>query len=173
MNHKKLFKPLLLATAAALALPALAQQTLTVVNFGGANGAAQKKAYFEAYEKATGGKITQVEYNGEQARVKAMVEAKKVTWDVVEVEGPDARRTKRVHAPKVCTMFREPPCSCAGCARQALERCGDRQRARSLLRDSHPDPTTCFLCRSPLCACAIPVVLPPRPWTARGCSIRW
>ena len=83
---------LALCAAAALALPALAQQAITVVNFGGANGAAQKKAYFEAYEKATGGKITQVEYNGEQARVKAMVEAKKVTWDVVEVEGPDISR---------------------------------------------------------------------------------
>lgn len=63
-----------------------------MVNFGGANGAAQKKAYFDAYEKATGGKVTQVEYNGEQARIKAMVEAKKVTWDVVEVEGPDISR---------------------------------------------------------------------------------
>jgi len=77
MNHKKLFQPLLLATAAALALPALAQHNITVVNFGGANGAAQKKAFVETYEKTTGGKITTVEYNGEQARIKAMVEAKK------------------------------------------------------------------------------------------------
>ena len=38
MTHKKLFQPLLLAAAAALALPALAQN-ITVVNFGGANGA--------------------------------------------------------------------------------------------------------------------------------------
>ncbi len=43
--------------AATLALPAFAQSALTVVNFGGANGAAQKKAYFEPFEKA-GGKIT-------------------------------------------------------------------------------------------------------------------
>lgn len=84
-------KPVLLATAAMLALPAMAQN-LTIVNFGGANGAAQKKAYFEAYEKAGNGKITQVEYNGEQAKVKAMVEAKKITWDVVEVESPDVNR---------------------------------------------------------------------------------
>jgi putative spermidine/putrescine transport system substrate-binding protein len=84
-------KPVLLATAAMLALPAMAQN-LTIVNFGGANGAAQKKAYFEAYEKAGHGKITQVEYNGEQAKVKAMVEAKKISWDVVEVESPDVNR---------------------------------------------------------------------------------
>ncbi len=84
-------KPILLAVAATLALPAFAQNAITVVNFGGANGAAQKKAYFEPFEKA-GGKVTQVEYNGEQAKIKAMVEAKNVTWDVVEVEGPDINR---------------------------------------------------------------------------------
>ncbi len=84
-------KPVLLAAAALAALPAMAQN-LTVVNFGGANGAAQKKAYFDSYEKAGHGKITQVEYNGEQAKVKAMVEAKKITWDVVEVESPDVNR---------------------------------------------------------------------------------
>jgi len=85
-------KPLMIALAAAAALPALAQSQLTVVNFGGANGAAQKKAYFEAFEKSGAGKIQQVEYNGEQAKIKAMVEAKKVTWDVVEVESPDVNR---------------------------------------------------------------------------------
>ena len=83
-------KPVFAAVLAVAALPVLAQN-LTVVNFGGANGAAQKKAYFEAFEK-TGGKITAVEYNGEQAKIKAMVEAKKVTWDVVEVESPDINR---------------------------------------------------------------------------------
>ena len=85
-------KPLLIAFAAGICLPVLAQSQLTVVNFGGANGAAQKKAYFEPFEKSGAGKITQVEYNGEQAKIKAMVEAKKVTWDVVEVESPDINR---------------------------------------------------------------------------------
>jgi len=85
-------KPLMIALAAAVCLPALAQSQLTVVNFGGANGAAQKKAYFEAFEKSGAGKILPVEYNGEQAKIKAMVEAKKVTWDVVEVESPDVNR---------------------------------------------------------------------------------
>ena len=86
-------KPLMIALAvAATCLPVLAEGQLTVVNFGGANGAAQKKAYFEPFEKSGAGKITQVEYNGEQAKIKAMVETKKVTWDVVEVEGPDVNR---------------------------------------------------------------------------------
>ena len=84
-------KPVLIAVAALVALPALAQSQLTVVNFGGANGAAQKKAYIDPFEK-TGTKVTMVEYNGEQAKIKAMVEAKKVTWDVVEVESPDLSR---------------------------------------------------------------------------------
>ena len=83
-------KPVLIAVAALVALPAMAQ-SLTVVNFGGANGAAQKKAYIDSFEK-TGTKVTMVEYNGEQAKIKAMVEAKKVTWDVVEVESPDLSR---------------------------------------------------------------------------------
>jgi putative spermidine/putrescine transport system substrate-binding protein len=85
-------KSTLVATlAAALSLPALAQQQLTVVNFGGANANAQKKAFYEPYEK-TGTKVVAVEYNGEQAKIKVMVDTKNVTWDVVEVESPDAAR---------------------------------------------------------------------------------
>jgi putative spermidine/putrescine transport system substrate-binding protein len=33
-----------------------------------------------------GNKITEAEYNGEIAKVRAMVEAKAVTWDVVDVD---------------------------------------------------------------------------------------
>ncbi|MGY0194773.1 ABC transporter substrate-binding protein [Leptothrix sp. BB-4] len=80
------------AAVALIALPALAQTQLTVVNFGGANGAAQKKAYFEPFEKTGAAKIVGVEYNGEQAKIKAMVETKKISWDVVEVESPDVNR---------------------------------------------------------------------------------
>ena len=78
------------AVTAAASFGALAQQ-ITVVNFGGANANAQKKAYYEPFEK-TGTKVVAVEYNGEQAKIKAMVETKKVTWDVVEVESPDVAR---------------------------------------------------------------------------------
>ena len=85
-------KPLIAALATLIALPVLAQSQLTVVNFGGANGAAQKKAYFEPFEKSAAAKVVAVEYNGEQAKIKAMVETKKVTWDVVEVESPDINR---------------------------------------------------------------------------------
>ncbi|HET7866607.1 MAG TPA: ABC transporter substrate-binding protein [Burkholderiaceae bacterium] len=84
-------KILALAAAAALALPAFAETQITVVNFGGANANAQKKAFYEPIEKS-GVKVVPVEYNGEQAKIKAMVETKKVTWDVVEVESPDLAR---------------------------------------------------------------------------------
>src|SRR5512140_216333 len=84
-------KPLALAALAAIILPAAAQTQITVVNFGGANANAQKKAFYEPFEKS-GVKVVPVEYNGEQAKIKAMVETKKVTWDVVEVESPDVAR---------------------------------------------------------------------------------
>jgi putative spermidine/putrescine transport system substrate-binding protein len=84
--------PLVAAVVASLALPAAAQSQITVVNFGGANGNAQKKAFFEPFEKSGGAKVVGVEYNGEQAKIKAMVETKNITWDVVEVESPDVAR---------------------------------------------------------------------------------
>ncbi|MFP3632784.1 ABC transporter substrate-binding protein, partial [Burkholderia sp. SIMBA_045] len=56
------------------------------------NGDAQKAAFNQPFEKASGNKVTAVEYNGEQAKVKAMVEAKHVSWDVVEVESGDLNR---------------------------------------------------------------------------------
>ncbi|CAM2165088.1 Gamma-aminobutyric acid-binding protein [Paraburkholderia sacchari] len=65
---------------------------LTVVNFGGANGDAQKAAFNQPFEKDTGTKVTAVEYNGEQAKIKAMVDAKHVDWDVVDVESGDVGR---------------------------------------------------------------------------------
>jgi len=89
MKHKSLIA--CAALSACVALPSFAEQPLTVVNFGGANANAQKKAFYEPYEKA-GNKLVAVEYNGEQAKIKAMVETKKITWDVVEVESPDAAR---------------------------------------------------------------------------------
>ncbi|HEY9027319.1 MAG TPA: ABC transporter substrate-binding protein, partial [Burkholderiaceae bacterium] len=85
-----MLKPLSLAVALAalVCLPALAQKQITVVNFGGANANAQKKAFYEPFEK-TGTKVVAVEYNGEQAKIKVMVDSKNVTWDAVEVESPD------------------------------------------------------------------------------------
>lgn len=92
MSRSHVLAALLAGSALFAAFAAGAQSTLTVVNFGGANGNAQKKAFYEPFEKSANARIVPVEYNGEQAKVKAMVEARKVTWDVVETESPDVDR---------------------------------------------------------------------------------
>ncbi|MGE8333172.1 MAG: ABC transporter substrate-binding protein, partial [Pseudomonas putida] len=82
-------------TALALGLFAAGQAMaadLTVISFGGANKAAQVKAFYEPWEKAGNGKIVAGEYNGEMAKVKAMVDTKSVSWNLVEVESPELAR---------------------------------------------------------------------------------
>ena len=81
----------LATVAAAVGLAWNAQADVTVISFGGANQKAQAKAYYEPATKA-GIKVIPGEYNGEQAKIKAMVETNKVTWDVVEVESPELVR---------------------------------------------------------------------------------
>ncbi len=83
-----------LAVTAPLALfqaPTQARD-LTVVNFGGANGDAQTAAFIQPFEKESGKKVIPVAYNGEQAKVKAMVQSHNVVWDAVEVETGDLGR---------------------------------------------------------------------------------
>ena len=87
---RQLSTSILLAAALSAGIAHAAE--LTVVNFGGANSNAQKFAYVEPFEKATGNKVVVVEYNGEMAKVKAMVEAKKVSWDLVEIESGEIGR---------------------------------------------------------------------------------
>ncbi|MER9064422.1 polyamine ABC transporter substrate-binding protein [Mesorhizobium sp. M0698] len=63
--------------------PAFADDQLSVVSMGGRYQMAQRKAYFEPYAEQTGVKITEDEYLDEPAKVRAMVETKSVTWDVI------------------------------------------------------------------------------------------
>ncbi len=91
MNKKYLPRVAVLSVAMALAAPAMAKD-LTVISFGGANKDAQVAAYYQTFEKATGHKITAGDYNGEMAKIKAMVDTKKVSWDLVEVESPELLR---------------------------------------------------------------------------------
>ncbi|HTN67141.1 MAG TPA: ABC transporter substrate-binding protein [Burkholderiaceae bacterium] len=87
---KPFLKPALAVAVMSVGLAQAAE--ITVVNFGGANSNAQKAAYVEPFEKATGNKVVVVEYNGEMAKLKAMVEAKKISWDLVEVESGEIGR---------------------------------------------------------------------------------
>lgn len=65
---------------------------LTIVSFGGANKEAQVKAFYKPWQQASGSKIISGEYNGEMAKVKAMVDTRSVSWDAVEVESAELAR---------------------------------------------------------------------------------
>ena len=86
-------KSFLAAGTALLAFSALSVAThardLTVVSWGGAYQDAQREAYFGPYTKASGNKVLDEAYNGETAKIKAMVETNNVTWDVVQMEAPE------------------------------------------------------------------------------------
>jgi putative spermidine/putrescine transport system substrate-binding protein len=90
-KQRSIFTPGVIAAAVVSSLAFSAQADVTVISFGGANQKAQVKAFYEPAAKA-GIKVIPGEYNGEQAKVKAMVESKNVTWDVVEVESPELVR---------------------------------------------------------------------------------
>ncbi len=74
----------LLASTAMMGV-AKAADELTIVSWGGAYQESQRKAFFEPYS-AAGNKVTEAEYSGEYAKIKAMVEANAVTWDVIDVD---------------------------------------------------------------------------------------
>ena len=71
---------------------ALAGRSLVVVSWGGAYTKSQVEAYHKPFEAKTGATINSVDYNGGIAEIKAQVEAKNVTWDVVDMELADAQR---------------------------------------------------------------------------------
>jgi putative spermidine/putrescine transport system substrate-binding protein len=79
-----LFTAALLA-GTAFAASARAADELTITSWGGAYSESQRKAYYEPY-MAAGNKVTEAEYNGEVAKIKAMVEANAITWDVIDVD---------------------------------------------------------------------------------------
>lgn len=75
----------LMASSAFSVAKSFAGDDITVTSWGGAYQESQRKAFFEPYD-AAGNKITETEYNGEIAKIRAMVEAKAVTWDVVDTD---------------------------------------------------------------------------------------
>jgi putative spermidine/putrescine transport system substrate-binding protein len=90
----RLFAPAAAAViVAALGHSAAVQaRDLTVVSWGGAYQDAQRKAYFEPFMQSMDTKLLEEQYNGEMAKIKAMVDANAVTWDVVQVEAPELVR---------------------------------------------------------------------------------
>ena len=67
--------------------------SMTVVSWGGAYQNSQVKAYSDPYAEMTGTKFIYDESSNEAvAKLRAMNEAGNITWDLVDVEGPDAVR---------------------------------------------------------------------------------
>lgn len=82
-----------LTISAFAGLSACAQaDTLSVVTFGGAYEAAVKQAYFTPFTEKTKHDFTFQSYSGGLAKLQAMVQAKNVTWDLVDLEANDAMR---------------------------------------------------------------------------------
>lgn len=65
-----------------------AAEPLSVMSFGGAYQEAQRKAVFTAYSDKTGRAISEQEYGGEIAKIKAMIDSGNTTIDVVDVDAP-------------------------------------------------------------------------------------
>lgn len=65
---------------------------LTVISFGGTSKDVQTEAFYKPFEKISGNRVIAGEYNGEMGKIKAMVDTGSVSWDVVQVEGPELLR---------------------------------------------------------------------------------
>jgi putative spermidine/putrescine transport system substrate-binding protein len=83
---------LTLLAALLLATPALAQRELTVVGVGGALQDHMRRTLFESFTRATGVPLRDTAYDANTGPIRAMVQARNVTWDVVMVEAPDLIR---------------------------------------------------------------------------------
>jgi putative spermidine/putrescine transport system substrate-binding protein len=97
-NWMTLTRNLLATTCLSLAAGAVSAQdmadSMTIVSWGGAYQNSQVKAYAEPYMAANPGvSITWDESSNEAvAKLRAQAEAGNITWDLVDVEGPDSQR---------------------------------------------------------------------------------
>lgn len=86
-----MMKNVVVATCAFLGAGAACAQALTIANFGGANGKAQETAFIEPFMRANKVQARGVEYSGELSPIRAMMNNRKIEWDVVEVESTDLK----------------------------------------------------------------------------------
>ena len=90
-----MFKQIALGTAvSAVALTgAAAQDSLTIVSWGGAYSMSQREAYHEPYMEETGINILEEDKSAQAlAGIRSQVEAGNVSWNVVDMLQADARR---------------------------------------------------------------------------------
>jgi putative spermidine/putrescine transport system substrate-binding protein len=74
------------------ATPALAQRELTIVAGGGQLQDHMRRTLFESFTQRTGVPVRDSSYDYNVGPIRAMVQARNVTWDVVLVEAPDLIR---------------------------------------------------------------------------------
>jgi putative spermidine/putrescine transport system substrate-binding protein len=65
---------------------AFAEGALTITSYGGDYEHSQDEVFFKPFTNTTGTKVDTEEYNGEIAKIRAMVESGAVSWDVVAVD---------------------------------------------------------------------------------------
>ncbi len=92
MKRKMPLAAIALLAGAAFTTTASAQQSLTVVSFGGAYGAAQQEHQIDPYVAETGNQVLFENYTGGVAEIKAQVESGRIQWDVVDIETIDLER---------------------------------------------------------------------------------
>lgn len=84
----------LLVTASVLSScatkPATNGTSVTVVSWGGAYADTQRKAFFTPYNSATGTEVIERQYDGGLDNVTSMIQAKNITWDVIDVDAAHA-----------------------------------------------------------------------------------
>jgi len=85
-------KRILVLLSLLLAMPALAQRDLTIVAGGGALQDHMRRTLFEPFARANNITLRDTAYDYNVGPIRAMVQARNVTWDVVLVEAPDLIR---------------------------------------------------------------------------------
>ena len=80
---------ILLIASLVVGVASSAEESITVVSWGGSYQEACQKGYFDSFEEATGIKINVTEYNGGIAQIRVQVESENVQWDVVDIEAQD------------------------------------------------------------------------------------
>ena len=83
------FTVIMVAALLAFAPLVNAEESITVVSFGGSYTQSQIEAHHKPFTEATDIKVNSVDYNGGIAEIRAQVESGNVSWDVVDVETQD------------------------------------------------------------------------------------
>lgn len=82
----------LFALSAVASCVAMANESITVVSSGGSLATAQIEAAHKPFSKESGIRVISEDYSGGIAQIKAQVDTKKIIWDVVGMELPNAVR---------------------------------------------------------------------------------